>query len=283
MLPHKPITCSEYTGSGRTSVNIQHFLNGQYREISFSVRCCKTQRCNYTHKKSWNIRILLRWFKGRRSINTEVWGKEKKKRTKLALKRSDPFPFFFSPKILLDNVPELFTLRFSTQRILWGNNAGCRRPSAGSRSSSALSPGTLHSSRTTGKLICPQATFTVSSYMAWCDEMPNNPLIGSEHPDTGMSTPRQLTSSPVTRLSHPHERRVQWGKRWKEVRTCTFHGSWAEHVTQIWKYCSVLLLQTEMLPVTLKTTHPWQRKHTGSTQNIAMRKYTHNLPMWMPP
>lgn len=228
MLPHKPITCSEYTGSGRTSVNIQHLLNRQYREISFSVQCCKTQRCNYTHKKTWNIRILLSWFKGRRSINTEVWGKKKKKITKLALKSSDPFPFFF-PKILLDNIPELFTLRFSTQRILWGNNAGCHRPSAGSRSCSALSPGTLPSSRTTGKLICPQATFTVSSYTDWCDEMPNNPLIWSEHPDTGMSTPRQLTSSVVTRLSHPHERRAVGQEMegssnlyfpWKLSRTC---------------------------------------------------------------
>lgn len=61
------------------------------------------------------------------------------------------------------------------------------------------------------------------------DELPNNPLFGCSHRNTGMSTPRQLTSSLVTSLSHPYERcAVGW--EMEETFTCTFQWSCTEHM-----------------------------------------------------
>lgn len=84
-----------------------------------------------------------------------------------------------------------------------GNDAVCHRPSTGSGASSALAPGTpypeppIDSSSAHKPLSLSRATWADS------DEMPNNPLPASERPDTGRSTPTQLTSSLVSRLSHP--------------------------------------------------------------------------------
>ena len=86
-----------------------------------------------------------------------------------------------------------------------GNNAVCHRPRAGSDYLCPVPRDPLLR-QNPGKLLCPQAVFTVSGDVGWCDEMPDNPPLGSQHPDTGMSTPGQLTSSLVIHLSHCHQR-----------------------------------------------------------------------------
>lgn len=94
--------------------------------------------------------------------------------------------------------------------------------------------------------------------------MPDNPLIGSERPDTGMSTPRLLTSSLVTHLSHPHERCAA-GQDMEGTLTCTFQWGWTEHLTVL--YTTVKILQHKAFTLTTNSTD----SKTGSAFKMVVR------------
>lgn len=160
--------------------------------------------------------------------------------------------------MLLDNISEINILRSSAPKTLQGDNALRHRPSAGSGCSPALSPGSLCSSRTTGKAHLP-TSHSHCQRLHGLRAMPNNPLIGSAHPDTGMSTPRLLTNSLVTHLSHPPER-CAMGQDADRDLTSTFRWSWTELTTVL--YTDWKILQHKAF--TLKNNSPESKTELAS-------------------